>query len=143
MRRESSPADLLVAARETLAAEILPALQGRQRYAALMIANALGMVERELAGGGRLRSAGLALAAHAEPHPGADGTDVLCQAIRDGHHDGDACLQAALYTLAIAAVAVTRPEALTADERAAHCEKTTTREVLNGSGAASSAVRLC
>ncbi len=40
-------ADLLATARETLLSELLPALPNARRYAALMIANAIAIAERE------------------------------------------------------------------------------------------------
>lgn len=117
MRHETGGADLLQAAREALIGEVLPGLGGPQRYAALMVANALKMVERELAVNGRLRAADLAVQAFAESagasvEPGA----ALCKAIRTGRHDGDLPLYQALYARAIEAVAITRPEALTPAE---------------------------
>ena len=44
-------AELLKAARDAFAAELLPALPEALRYTALMIANALAIAERELAAG--------------------------------------------------------------------------------------------
>lgn len=119
MRDEPGGADLLRTARETLLAEVLPALQGAQRYQALMVANALGMVERELVFAERLRAADRAAAAHAGQKP--DDLDAAarasCAAIRAGRFDGDERLHAALRRRAILAVAITRPDALTATER--------------------------
>src|SRR5690349_21323256 len=57
MQHETAGADLLQAAREALLGEVVPGLTGQQRYAALMVANALKMVERELAVTGDLRAA--------------------------------------------------------------------------------------
>jgi len=51
MRDRPSGADLLAIARETFTKEILPALGAGQRLTGLMIANALGIVGRELASG--------------------------------------------------------------------------------------------
>jgi hypothetical protein len=42
--------NLLATALAAFRAELLPAIPAEKRYAALMIANALGMVEREIAG---------------------------------------------------------------------------------------------
>lgn len=119
MRNETSGADLLQVAREALMGEILPGLAGNQRYAALMVANALKMAERELSVNGRLRAADLALQAFAEHDELGDGAPVqsLCRAIRTGRHDGDAKLYAALYSRAITEVAITRPEVLTSEEQ--------------------------
>jgi hypothetical protein len=51
MRDRPNGRDLLAIARETFAREILPALGPERRLAALMVANALSIVERELAAG--------------------------------------------------------------------------------------------
>ena len=51
MRDRPSGADLLAIARETFTKEILPVLGAGQRLTGLMIANALGIVGRELASG--------------------------------------------------------------------------------------------
>lgn len=117
MRHETGGAALLQAAREALIGEVLPGLGGPQRYAALMVANALRMVERELAANGRLRSADRAVQAFAEPaEASAESVAALCSAIRGGRHDGDLPLYEALYARAIEAVAITRPEVLTSAE---------------------------
>lgn len=106
MRHETGGAALLQAAREALIGEVLPGLGGPQRYAALMVANALRMVERELA-----------VQASAEPvNASAEADSALCTAIRVGRHDGDLPLYEALYARAIEAVAITRPEVLTSAE---------------------------
>jgi hypothetical protein len=139
MRPEPGAEDLLLAAREALTAEVLPALQGGQRYAALMIANALGMAERELRLGPRLRAAELALV----PPGAACGADELCRAIRTGRRDGDERLHGALYTLAIVGASITRPEVLTPEERLSSLQETSIREVMNGAGEASASMRLC
>ena len=116
---KTSGGDLLQVARESLLQEVLPSLAGQQRYAALMVANALKMVERELSVSGATRTADLAvqeLAGHDESGSKAP-LPSLCNAIRAGRHDGDARLYAALYTQVITGVAITRPEVLTPDER--------------------------
>ena len=119
MQGEPGGAELLRAAREALADEVLPVLTGNHRFTALMIANALGMVERELAAQERLRATDRAVASFGRGD--ADGGEAslraLCAAIRDGRHDGDEALHAALLARSVAAVAVTRPGALSADER--------------------------
>lgn len=106
MQGEPLAADLLRAARETLTQGVLPHQQGAQRFAVLMIANALGMVERELAQRARLVTAEQAVA--------AAGTAA---AIRAGRCDADGDLHAALQRRAIVAVAISRPDFLTATER--------------------------
>ena len=128
-------ADLLRAARETLAAEIVPALTGRQRYAALMAANALGMVERGLLQDERLRAADRALAEAA----GLDGQSRaavaggLRAAIRLGRHDGDQRLHRALHARAVEMVSITHPDVLSAAAGARERDGTDQGETINGS----------
>lgn len=130
MRPDSGGADLLLAAREALLAEVLPSLAGTQRYAALMVANALGMVERELTVNGRLCAADHAVAALGTTGElaGEEPTRALCRAIRAGRRDADGGLHDALYARAIAAVAITRPDALTPAERRRGRSRATTTE---------------
>ena len=117
MRDETAGADLLQVARDALLAEVLPGLAGPQRYAALMVANALKMVEREIAVNGHLRAADRTVQAFAGP---AGNTDELAKAlgnaIRAGRHDGNPRLYQALHARAIQAVAITRPDILTPTE---------------------------
>lgn len=49
MPDEPSGAALLDAARRSLIEEVVPGLEGRPRYVALMVANAIGIVSREIA----------------------------------------------------------------------------------------------
>ena len=95
MRDETAGADLLQVARDALMAEVLPGLAGPQRYAALMVANALKMVERELAVNGHLRAADRAVQAFAGPADTADEpAKALGKALRAGRHDGNpACIK--------------------------------------------------
>ena len=111
MRDETAGADLLQVARDALVAEVMPGLAGPQRYAALMVANALKMVERELVVNGHVRAADRAVQAFAGPvdTPGGPTTDL-------GRHDGEPRLHQALYVRAIQAVAITRPDVLTPEE---------------------------
>lgn len=60
MRLKPDAHNLLATALDLFHAEILPALPPEKRYAALMIANALAMTERELADFPRANTAGLA-----------------------------------------------------------------------------------
>ena len=106
MQGEPVGADLLGAAREALTQSVLPHQQGAQRFAVLMIANALGMVERELAQRERLEAADQAVAAAGS-----------AASIRAGRCDADGDLHAALQRRAIVAVAISRPDFLTATER--------------------------
>lgn len=117
MRDEAGGVDLLQVAREALMGEVLPGLAGGQRYAALMVANALRMVERGLRVNGRLHAADLAVQGFAGAvEAGDEPTRALCRAIRAGCHDADPGLHQALYERVIQAVAVTRPEVLTPSE---------------------------
>ena len=117
MRDETAGADLLQVARDALVAEVLPGLAGAQRYAALMVANALKMVERELVVNGHVRAADRAVQAFAGPvdNPGGP-AKALGKAIRAGRYDGEPRLHQALYARAIQAVAVTRPDILSPAE---------------------------
>jgi hypothetical protein len=134
MPNDAGAADLLQAAQEALTGEVLPALSGTQRYAALMVANALRMVERELATNGRLRAAELAVQAFAAEGARADGTpaQALCAAIRAGRHDANFELYNALYALVVEAVAITRPDVLTSAERQQNSDKTGSGRAGNG-----------
>lgn len=101
-------------ARESLLAELLPHLPPEKRYAALMIANALGIASREL-GAGAAR-----IAAEAEDHRrllGRDGTPAelrrtLAMAIRGGEFDDDPALVEALRREVAAALAIANPKYL-------------------------------
>ena len=110
MRHETAGADLLAAAREALLADVLPSLVGAQRYTALMVANALKMVERELATEGQLRAADRAVEEVAGP------AATLVEALRAGRQDGNPALHRALQARAARAVAITRPDLLTQAE---------------------------
>jgi len=91
-------AELLVEARRLLREEILPGLQGEARFKAAMVANAMGMAERELAA----RSAG----------GGAAEAATLAAAIRAGRHDEDGALHGRLLRDAEARTALSNPAAL-------------------------------
>lgn len=98
MRDEPSGAALLDAARRSLMDEVVPGLEGRPRYVALMVANAIGIVSREIGAA----NAENALLAIAEPNS-------LTQAIRAGAHDGDAVLFEGLRTANAVASAIWKP----------------------------------
>lgn len=118
MRDEAAGPDLLRVARDTLIAEVVPGLQGQQRYAALMVANALGMVERELAANGRPAAVDSVVPAFAGPAvTGKEAATALAEAVRAGRLDGDPLLHRALHAQAIQAVRITRPDILTPAER--------------------------
>jgi hypothetical protein len=106
MHPETTGADLLDAAERALAAEIIPALSGDRRFAALMVAAAIRMAAREW----RLAGAAALL---------GEDTATLSADIRAGRHDRDGKLLDRLIADATARVAMSRPAFLTADERAA------------------------
>jgi hypothetical protein len=117
MRDETAGADLLQIARDALMTEVVPGLAGPQRYAALMVASALKMVERELLVNGHLGAADRAVQAFAGPAATADeAARALGKALRAGRHDGDPGLHQALHARAIQAVAIARPDILTPAE---------------------------
>ena len=118
-------AELLEAAREALASELLPALPEAVRYSGLMIANALAIAAREVAEGPATIRREIALlrplAAQAVPPSDAGSDDVhalrriVAAAIRDGRFDDDVharALVAALDDIAAGRVAISNPRAL-------------------------------
>ena len=116
MQDEIAGTELLQAARDALVAEVVPGLAGAQRYAALMVANALKMVERELMVNGHLRAADCAVQAFAGLDASDEPAKALCSSLRAGRHDGNALFHQALYARAVQAVAITRPDFLTTAE---------------------------
>lgn len=100
MRDEPSGAALLDAARRALMDEVLPGLEGRPRYVALMVANAIGIAAREI---------GAADAGHT-PLAAID-PRTLARAIRAGAHDADAALFEGLRTANAVAAAIWKPAA--------------------------------
>ena len=110
LHEEPHGAALLDAARQALVAEITPALEGRPRYVALMVANAIGIVARELAQSERSARAWDAVLA---PVAGPDGPDAaaarLVAAIRAGAHDADPALHDALTETTAIAAEVRKP----------------------------------
>ena len=113
MHDEPSGAALLDIARTALMDEVTPALTGRPRYVALMVANALGIAMREIAQAGASAAAwdrALAPVAGAE-----DPVQALVQAIRAGKHDADRDLYAALLDTADIAAGIWKPSRGAAD----------------------------
>ena len=111
MRDKPFGAALLDVARQTLLQEIAPGLEGGRRYAALMVANAIGIVGREIEQQSLAERAWRdALSRVAE-----DGADLdvsaarLVRAIRDGEHDADAALHGALLETAKVAAGIWKP----------------------------------
>ena len=88
MKAQPAEQDLLAIALETLTTKLIPNLSGEDRYNALMIANALGTVRREISEGGdtELLSGRILGAAYGEDR-GRDFTN-LADDIRSGRLDG-------------------------------------------------------
>ncbi|WP_336489920.1 DUF6285 domain-containing protein [Methylobacterium nigriterrae] len=106
MADEPSGAALLDAARASLLREIEPALSGRPRYVAAMVANAIGIVAREIEAGAGARAAWERAA-----RAGSEATPAgLAAAIRAGALDGDVQLHAALTEASAAAAAIWKPK---------------------------------
>ena len=103
-RHQTSGAALLEEARALLRNELAGLLPPERRLDALMIANAMGMAERELRAGGEPEAEEIArLAAFLGDDPSMDTANEragglarlrrrLVEAIRAGRHDGDAAL---------------------------------------------------
>ncbi|MEX0758148.1 MAG: DUF6285 domain-containing protein [Tistlia sp.] len=91
MRDRPGGAELLAEARRLLREELVPTLAGAQRYQALMIANALGMAERELLAGERPLEAERAALSRLLSREGSQAalTATLAAALRDGRLAGD------------------------------------------------------
>ena len=103
-RHQTSGAALLEEARALLRDELAGLLPPERRLDALMIANAMGMAERELRAEGEPEAQEIArLAAFLDDDPSMDAADEraegrsglrrrLVEAIRAGRHDGDPAL---------------------------------------------------
>jgi hypothetical protein len=103
-----SGAALLDVARRALLDEVAPALKGRQRYVALMVANAIGIAAREIEHAEDTAIAWESALTHVGP------TDdkplaALVGAIRDGRYDADTALYDALTKTAHVAAEVWKP----------------------------------
>jgi hypothetical protein len=111
MKAELAEGDLLAIALKTLAEDLTPRLKGEERYLALLIGNALGIVGRELAEGGK--SAGIAAKALGSAY-GDDrgqGLTELAADIRAGRLDGNADVGRHLLDLARARAELSNPKA--------------------------------
>ena len=117
MRDKPFGAALLDVAHQALTQELVPALQGQQRYVALMVANAIGIVSREIEQADKVAKAWDRALARVEQ----DGGDLeasasrLVAAIRKGEHDGDPALHGALLETALVAVGIWKPALAKAD----------------------------
>ncbi len=130
MRDISDAADLMTTAREALLRDVMPALSGERRYAALMIANGMAIAAREHRlgtdaarnEGARLRNLLADLQRSAMESDGDPPTTdvpalrkVVCTAIRDGRFDArEQAVGAALMHTAADWVAISNPKALRA-----------------------------
>ena len=112
MRDKPFGAALLDVAQQALAQEIAPTLKGQQRYVALMVANAMGIVAREIEQESAAAKAWERALARAERE--GDGSLEACAsqlvaAIREGRHDADAALHGALLETAQVASGIWKP----------------------------------
>jgi hypothetical protein len=122
MKVEPAAADLLAVARETLLAQVVPAMPEAQRYVALMAANAMAIAGRDLVEPAAADEIARIAALLPDWHPsGNDGRDLregtarLAARIRSGGFDeGDAraLLLAHLAAITRARLAVSNPRAL-------------------------------
>lgn len=114
MRDRPGGAELLVEARRLLREELAQTLSGAQRYQALMIANALGMAERELRAGDRPLQAERAALAELLGREGELATlnASFAAAVRDGRLAGDPKAYALLLEEARSRVSESNPRVL-------------------------------
>jgi hypothetical protein len=111
--RGEADADELGRAAAALIEELSGGLAGEARFKALMALAALRMAERERALAGRLRAAAVTVLAAA----GVADEAALRERLRDPAGPLDATLHAALLADAVVRTAVTKPGALTDEER--------------------------
>ena len=118
MRDEPSGPALLDIAHRTLMADIVPSLSGRQRYAALMVANAMRIAAREQQVAPRAGLAGEAILEFvAGETDSGNPVSALVQQIREGRFDSDAVLHGALRDDAVIAAGTWKPSVLSPAER--------------------------
>jgi len=110
MRDKPFGAALLDVAQQALAQEIAPTLKGQQRYVALMVANAMSIVAREIEQESAAAKAWERALARVE-HDGKVEASAsrLVQAIRRGEHDRDPALHSALQETALVAAGIWKP----------------------------------
>ncbi len=90
MRDKPFGAALLDVAHQALTQEIAPALQRQQRYIVLMVANAIGIVAREIEQADKVAKAWDRALARVEHDGNVEASaSRLVQAIRRGKHDAD------------------------------------------------------
>jgi hypothetical protein len=112
MRDKPFGAALLDVAHQALTQEIAPALKGQQRYVALMVANAISIVAREIEQADKVAKAWDRALARVE-REGEGNLEVsagrLVAAIRSGEHDADPALHGALLETALVAAEIWKP----------------------------------
>ena len=114
MRDKPFGAALLDVAQQALSQEVAPTLTGQPRYVALMVANAMGIVAREIEREAEVaRAWDRALARVAENGDLEASAGRLAQAIRNGEHDADAALHSALLETALVAAGIWKPSLAT------------------------------
>jgi hypothetical protein len=101
-------AALLDVARHALLDEVAPSLSGRQRYVALMVANAVGIAMREIEHAGATARAWESAMAHVDP-ASDNPLAALVGAIRGGRYDADLVLYGALLETTKVAAEVWKP----------------------------------
>src|SRR5215204_4569249 len=110
MRDKPFGAALLDVAHQALTQEIAPALQGQQRYVALMVANAIGIVAREIEQADKVAKAWDRALVRVEHDGDVEASaSRLVQAIRRGKHDADPALHSALLETALVAAGIWKP----------------------------------
>ncbi|RKG97272.1 DUF6285 domain-containing protein [Corallococcus carmarthensis] len=116
MREQPEGAALLAVAREVLLRELLPGLPEDKAYAARMIANAMGIAERQLREGvGPQEVEHLALVALLQREGGlAELNRELAVRIRQGRFDGNDEAWSLLWSATVQRVRESAPKALTA-----------------------------
>lgn len=110
MRDKPFGAALLEVAQQALLTDLAPHLEGRRRYTALMVANAIGIVAREIEAEARVAQAWERALAHVEGGADLEACATrLVTAIRGGAHDGDPALHKALRETGAVAAAIWKP----------------------------------
>lgn len=114
MREQPDGAALLAVAREVLKRELLPLLPENKAYAALMIANAMGIAERQLQSGdaAQREEAGVLEKLLVETASLADLNRAFAAGIRNGDFDGNAEAQRILLDAVLQRVRESAPKAL-------------------------------
>lgn len=111
MKAEPAEGDLLAIALKTLAEDLTPRLKGNERYLALLIGNALGIVGRELAEDGASDEITAKALGSAYGDDRGKGLANLAGDIRAGRLDGNEELGRLLLDLARARAALSNPKA--------------------------------